>query len=167
MNDKNKITVRIMDQEYTLASEDSGDYMKALAEFVEGTMTGIAKGNQKLSPSILGVLAALTIADDLKKVTEERDELQRRLESPEYDLARLQKELETVREAYDERMAFQGELMDALMQTIRTAQSKTKAHRIMESRMRHLDADLNSRTAAIVPQEACDDLDTKTKGTLE
>ena len=77
MGDKNKVTVKIMDRDYTLVSDDSREHMQRVANFVDDKMRETFSSNKKLSTSMIGVLTALNIADELYKVISEKEELEK------------------------------------------------------------------------------------------
>ena len=64
MPEKNKLTVKINGQEYTITSEESREYMLGVADLVDKTMQQIQKTNPELSTSMTAVLTALNLADD-------------------------------------------------------------------------------------------------------
>ncbi len=68
MAEKNKVSVRIMNQEYTICSEDSREFVQRVANYVDDKMTDISNKNRKLSTALISVLTALNIADDYFKL---------------------------------------------------------------------------------------------------
>ena len=63
MSNKNKVTVKIMDRDYTLISEDSREYMQRVANYVDDKMRETSNGNKKLIKYIEDVMKELNIAD--------------------------------------------------------------------------------------------------------
>lgn len=103
MSDKNKVTVKIMDRDYTLVSDDSREHMQRVANFVDDKMRETFSGNKKLSTSMIGVLTALNIADELYKAISEKEELEKRINSPQYELKSARDELDAVVTEYERR----------------------------------------------------------------
>jgi len=79
----NQVRVRIMDEDYTLASEEKDNYMLLLANYVDQKMQGIRQSNPYLSRSRIAVLTALNLADELTKLQEEYDDLLQRMDEKE------------------------------------------------------------------------------------
>lgn len=103
MSNKNKVTVKIMDRDYTLVSDDTREHMQRVANYVDDKMRDLYVGNKKLSTSMVGVLTALNVADELFKAISERDELEKRLNSPQYELKTTRDELDAVVAEYERR----------------------------------------------------------------
>ncbi len=66
----NKAIVRIMDQEYTIRSEDSREFIQKVANYVDDKMHELKESNNKLSTSALSILTAINIADDYLKIND-------------------------------------------------------------------------------------------------
>ena len=63
---KNKITVSIAGQEYTMVAEEAENYVKRCAELVDAQVRGVMSGVH-LGRSDAAVLAAMNIADQFFK----------------------------------------------------------------------------------------------------
>lgn len=61
--EKNRVTVKIFGQEYTIKGRGNPEYIRELAGYVDDIMVLIKKSNPKLSPTQVSVLAAINIAD--------------------------------------------------------------------------------------------------------
>ena len=76
--------VEIFGERYTLRGTDSPDYLRRVAEYVDGKFQEVAKGSPALVPAKVAVLASLTIADELFKQNEavrrQEDELLTRID---------------------------------------------------------------------------------------
>lgn len=75
---KNKLSVKINGQEYTIASAESREYMLSVADVVDKNMKEVSSINPGLNTTMTAVLAALNLADeyvrlqrDYKKLTRE------------------------------------------------------------------------------------------------
>ena len=73
--EKKKVVVEIFGETYPLRSDESADYVRQLARFVDENMRDIAKKTRSFSGIMIGVLAALQIADEYHKLKKDYDEL--------------------------------------------------------------------------------------------
>lgn len=64
MEDKNRVTVKIYGQEYTIAGEKPREHIIKVADYVNMRMHDIAKALSGCSMSSLAVLSAVNVADD-------------------------------------------------------------------------------------------------------
>ena len=64
MGDSSRVTVKIYDQEYTIAGNSSGEQVVVVANHVDTLMHELAAGLPALPVSSLAVLTAVNIADD-------------------------------------------------------------------------------------------------------
>ncbi len=76
--------VEIFGERYMLRGTDSPDYLRHVAEYVDGKFQEVAKGSPSLVPAKVAVLASLNIADELFKQNEavrrQEDELLTRID---------------------------------------------------------------------------------------
>jgi cell division protein ZapA len=79
------VTVKINGIEYNLKGEENDEYLKHVAEYVEGKLKDITNKNSKLSTAAAAVLTAINVADELFKGNKEYNEL-----LSDYDGARIQ-----------------------------------------------------------------------------
>ena len=107
MTGKKKIGVSIFGTEYVMVSEKSDEYIYTLAHKVDASMKDIAKSNSRYNATMVAVLTALNLADDLYKSQEEHFEVSEKLESiqgemqrPFEELNELRQELEAIKEQY-------------------------------------------------------------------
>lgn len=82
---KNRLTVSIFGQNYTIVSEESPEYMRTLAGFVDETMHRVGEGNARLDTTKLAILSALNIADDYFRLKHKYEELEKQLEKDKKD----------------------------------------------------------------------------------
>ncbi|WP_240840941.1 cell division protein ZapA [Acidaminobacter sp. JC074] len=75
MANKNKISVRILDQDHYLVSTDNQEYVEKVARLVDDRMQAILKSNSSLSYTKIAILTALNLADDLTKARHQLEEL--------------------------------------------------------------------------------------------
>lgn len=76
---KNRITVTIYDQHYTIIGEDEPSHIRHVASLVDDRINEIARMSAGLDTSRKAVLAAINIMDDLVKLQEEHEVLQQKL----------------------------------------------------------------------------------------
>lgn len=104
---KNKINLRIMDQDYVLIGEEEKEYYLDLAQNVDNIMREISRSNNKYNINMVAVLTALNLADALYKSQAQYEEtsealelLQSEMQKPFEELNSLNQELEAVKEQY-------------------------------------------------------------------
>ncbi|MGI6574644.1 MAG: cell division protein ZapA [bacterium] len=61
--EKNRVRVRIFNEEYILKGLGNEEYLRKLARYVDRTMNEVKSNNPKLMTAQVAVLAALNIAD--------------------------------------------------------------------------------------------------------
>ncbi|MDO4792976.1 MAG: cell division protein ZapA [Filifactor alocis] len=105
----NKITIKILNHEYTIVGEESKDYLLELASYVAQEMEVILQKNPKFSYTNCAVLTAINITDQLfreKKKSEapekEYNILFQKQESLELELIERNLEIERLRKQLDE-----------------------------------------------------------------
>ena len=69
------VTVEIMGQNLTVASESGADWVKSVAETVDDRIKQLRASTQTASSVNLAILAALNLADELEKLKKEHQEL--------------------------------------------------------------------------------------------
>ncbi len=83
-SDQQHTEVEIFGERYTLRGTDSPDYLRRVAEYVDGKFQEVAKGSPALVSAKVAVLASLNIADELFKQNEavrrQEDELLTRID---------------------------------------------------------------------------------------
>ena len=86
MAEKNKVSVIIGGMSYSLVSEDSVEYIKKVAAYVDTKMKEIESMHNCLTNSSKAVLTAINIADDflkrndrVREVVSENEQLKRRI----------------------------------------------------------------------------------------
>ena len=62
---KNRVTVEILGEKYTIKSSASAESMQQVAQYVDLLMTKIAKSNTGINRERIAVLTALNLADEL------------------------------------------------------------------------------------------------------
>lgn len=80
MAGKNKVSVRIAGNEYTVCGYESAEYMQRVALYVDQKTSEIMQANHTLSTSMASVLTAINVVDEMFKLTEAKEALERELE---------------------------------------------------------------------------------------
>lgn len=119
--DKNRVTVIINGRQYVMVSDESQEYLKKLANYVEGKVSDVRKSTSNIMGERPIVLAALNICDEyfkaleggnlvasqaertnekIKKLQEENDKLSDIISKSDYeiDIKMLQKQLDDAEE---------------------------------------------------------------------
>ncbi|MGM9924572.1 MAG: cell division protein ZapA [Bacillus sp. (in: firmicutes)] len=76
-NNKNKITVDIYGQQYTIVGAESSSHIRLVASLVDDKMREISEKNPHLDVSKLAVLTAVNTIHDYLKVKEQLHDMQR------------------------------------------------------------------------------------------
>ena len=79
MIQKSKTVVRIGGREYAIKSFESEEYIHKVAIYVDKKMERIQKHQPSLSSSMISMLTAINLADEVIKLQEKNDKLQREL----------------------------------------------------------------------------------------
>ncbi len=103
MHRKNRVSVRIMGQEYKLVSEEPHEYMQSVATYVDEKMMEIAKSNKKLSTAMIAVLTSLNIADENFKLMEERDTMLKHGDMPSGDFDTMHLQIKAMNDELEQR----------------------------------------------------------------
>lgn len=145
MEKKNKVIVKIMDREYTLVSEDSREHMQSVANYVDDKMRETFESNRKLSTSMIGVLTALNIADEFYKVNSEKVELEKRINSPQYELKNARDELNAVVAEFDRRSKAYEQMVQEFLKLIDSSSIYETGISQLKKRMDKLDHQLKDK----------------------
>ena len=73
------VNVQIMGQSLTVASDAGDEWVKSVAETVDGKIRDIRAGTQAVNSVSLAILAALNFADELEHLRREHRELVERI----------------------------------------------------------------------------------------
>jgi cell division protein ZapA len=145
MTQKNKVTVKIMDRDYTLVSDDSREHMQKVANYVDDKMREIFDSNKKLSTSMIGVLTALNVADEYHKVKVEKEELERRINSPQYELKSARDELDAVVSEFERRSQAYEKMVKEFSKLIDSSSIYETGVSQLRRRMEKLDHELKQK----------------------
>ncbi|TEB14279.1 Cell division protein ZapA [Pelotomaculum sp. FP] len=80
---ESRVEVEIFGEYYTLKGDSSPEELLMLANYVNRKMKALSGRNPRLSRIQTAVLAALNIAEELKRLQEEHDNLVKIIEPPE------------------------------------------------------------------------------------
>ncbi|HXW17604.1 MAG TPA: cell division protein ZapA [Candidatus Acidoferrales bacterium] len=68
--------IEIYNQSYNVSADENEEYIKQLAEFVDGKMRSVAEATRTVDSVRVAVLAALNIADELHALKRRQDALE-------------------------------------------------------------------------------------------
>ena len=92
--EKNKVTVNIFGNKYTIKGDGNPEYIQELAQFVDKKMQEIVQFTSTISSYKVAILAALNIADEFYRVKIESEATQRIVEERATNLiTRIEEEL--------------------------------------------------------------------------
>ena len=134
-----------MDRDYTLVSDDSREHMQRVANYVDDKMRETYSSNKKLSTSMIGVLTALNVADELFKVLIEKEELEKRINSPQYELKSARDELDAVVSEYERRSNAYEKMIQEFSRLIDSSNIYETGVAQLRKRMDKLDYELRSK----------------------
>ena len=97
MSEKNKLVVKINEREYTIASQESREYMLGIADLVDRKMKEISHASPELNTTLTAVLTALNLADDLVRLQNANKELKQQAAHCAEKLRRLEAEMEKLK----------------------------------------------------------------------
>lgn len=86
---RNKIIVKIAGNEYALCGGESVEYMQKIALYVDRKTAEIMRANHTLSTSMASVLTAVNVTDEMFKLMELSQALQKELEQNQKAVAEL------------------------------------------------------------------------------
>ena len=89
---KNKITVSIAGQEYTMVAAEGEDYVRRVAAHVDSKVREVLE-NGRISAANAAILAALNIADEYYKEQETSENLRRQLKEYLEEATKMKLEL--------------------------------------------------------------------------
>lgn len=73
MDRQNRVTVEIYHDQYTIRGDARPDYIRGLAKMVDERIRALAAQHPRVSAARLAVLAALHLADELQRLTEQHE----------------------------------------------------------------------------------------------
>ncbi|HEY8392584.1 MAG TPA: cell division protein ZapA [Capillibacterium sp.] len=79
----NRVTIKIMGDEYTVVGPESPEYIHHLVETIQTKIDAIQKahGDAKLSKTQLAILVALQITDELEKLRIDHENLEKLIQA--------------------------------------------------------------------------------------
>ena len=119
--------------------------MQCFVNYIDDKIRDLYVGNKKLSTSMVGVLTALNVADELFKAISERDELEKRLNSPQYELKTTRDELDAVVAEYERRSKAYEQMIQEFSRLIDSSNIYETGVAQLKKRMDKLDMDLRAR----------------------
>jgi len=98
---KNRVTVSIVNRDYTILSENSNEYMQKIAEHVDKKISTLVYENSQLTLQMATVLAAINITDEYFKNLEIADNLRQQVGQYIEDVSKDRAELTSLRAEND------------------------------------------------------------------
>ncbi|RMD81238.1 MAG: cell division protein ZapA [Candidatus Dadabacteria bacterium] len=77
---KREVCVTVAGQNLTVRSDESEEYVRALAAFVDGKIREMSRGREGITTLKLALTAALALADDLFKLRESQERINEEIE---------------------------------------------------------------------------------------
>ena len=100
-----KSVVRLLGNDYQIESENSDEFIQKIAFYVDKMFTEIAERNSRLSTNMIAVITSLNIAEETLKLQDENKELSAQLSATvdmlsekEFDLKKVSEENENLKE---------------------------------------------------------------------
>lgn len=98
MTERKKVIVNINNQDYTVVSIESEEYIKKIARYVDENIKDMLSKNNRLSNTMATVLSAFNIADGYYKKSEKLDEIKANVLEPLKELESVKNKLEEYEE---------------------------------------------------------------------
>lgn len=95
--EKNRVTLKIRSNSYTIVTEDDPEYVEELGELIDEEMKLISQATPSLSMTQCAVLVALDQADACRKATASADNLRAQIKDYLEDSARARMEVDVAR----------------------------------------------------------------------
>ncbi len=137
MSAKNKVELRIAGKDYTIVGTEPEEYIQRVGHYIDKKMTEIMRVRSDLSTSLVAVLTAINVGDDLFKIRESEQNLKKELKNAIDELERL---IEDKRRLMQENSSLGGlntslklELAKREAELGEVRNSLSKAERIKES----------------------------------
>ena len=100
-----KSVIRLLGNDYQIESENSEEFIQKIAFYVDKMFNEIAERNSRLSTNMIAVITSLNIAEETLKLQEENKELSAQLTATvdmlsekEFDLKKVSEENENLKE---------------------------------------------------------------------
>jgi len=117
MTERIKTNVNIDGRNFTVIGEGSEKYIKELAAFVDEKIKEMTSKNDRLSSSMAATLAALNIAHDLYKCSEELEKLRAEAKAPLENYNKILEQLEREKDKNKELVIKCNTLKDEMIET--------------------------------------------------
>lgn len=139
MEGNKRVTVTIQGDQYIVKGNNSQEYVNKIAEYVDNIMEELSKSNTLMNKTMVAVLCALNLTDQLCKVKENVVQLEDKLVEVE-NTPELKKELENAKDNAEFHLEKCKELqrrltevnmdLDRYQEKLETYKSKIKQNRI-------------------------------------
>lgn len=92
MGAKNKVELRIAGKDYTIVGTEPEEYIQRVGHYIDKKMSEIMRVRSDLSTSLVAVLTAINVGDDLFKIRESEQSLKKELKNAVDQLESLKEE---------------------------------------------------------------------------
>ncbi|NLV35819.1 MAG: cell division protein ZapA [Clostridiaceae bacterium] len=92
MGAKNKVELRIAGKDYTIVGTEPEEYIQRVGHYIDKKMSEIMRVRSDLSTSLVAVLTAVNVGDDLFKIRESEQSLKKELKNAVDQLESLKEE---------------------------------------------------------------------------
>ncbi|RQD77251.1 MAG: cell division protein ZapA [Candidatus Syntrophonatronum acetioxidans] len=82
-DNKNKVSVEIFGDEYTLKSDLPANYMKKLSDYVDSKMQALAQKSSRMGVHKIAILTAINLTDEIFNLRRELKRVNAKLEEEE------------------------------------------------------------------------------------
>jgi cell division protein ZapA len=89
---KNKVELRIAGKDYTIVGTEPEEYIQRVGHYIDKKMSEIMRVRSDLSTSLVAVLTAVNVGDDLFKIRESEQSLKKELKNAVDQLESLKEE---------------------------------------------------------------------------
>lgn len=142
MTDKKKVDITIHGRNFTVIGNESDDYIKNLADFVDNKIKDVTGKNDKLSYSMAVTLTAFNIADEYYRTSVELAELQKRMKGPmeQYESLKesLRKAEETIAQLEKECREYRSDFLETKTKEEKNSKVIKKQEQALELKEREL-----------------------------
>ena len=142
MTEKRKINIVIDGRNFTVVGNESEDYVRKVANYVDSKIRELTSKNDKLCQTMSATLAALNIADELHKTRDKLHELERQAKDPmeKYDdiIAELEKSKTVIKALEIECSSYKEQIVKLKEELEEITNEKDKLNQALELKEKDL-----------------------------
>lgn len=148
MEQKNKVSVKINGQEYSIIGAETKEHLLRVSNFVDEKMEAISKANKKLSTSMIAVLTSINIADQYLKMKSRLEELEKGIKEPQQKIDELERYIEALHNGLNEKDEAYSDL-EKRMKEINVDQQGDEQINLLKKELLEKEADLEKAQTLI------------------